>query len=200
MLTSLTSIASITLLVGLALIVVALLGGGVEAKEIKIPQLPLIPRAASFGVGCLLVSLVLVDPALFAPLQPPETNLSANSNILPVTKPPELGAAIKTHLITVIEVKMVLRSLGMYDGEIDNNPDNAYFKAVANFQRSRNIAQDGLVGGETYPKLREAAPVLLGEKLTNAPPSSRSAQNMPDPDGETIGRSHETVGRSQTDH
>jgi hypothetical protein len=154
------AIDSMTLLAGLVLIAVGLLGGGIEAKEIKIPQLPAVSRAASILVGCILVGLVLFDRALFAPpeTKPPTTNSSTDS------KPPELGAAIKTHLITVQDVKFILKRLGMYDGDVDDKPNDAYFKAVANFQRSRNIAQDGLVGGETYGKFREALPDYFPEK------------------------------------
>jgi Putative peptidoglycan binding domain len=160
------TINSITLLAGLVLIVVGLLGGGIEAKEIKIPQLPAVPRTACFFVGCILVGLVLFDPALFVQAQPPEQKPpTANSISPPDTRPRELGAAIKTHLTTVTQVKSALKNLGMYGGNTnDANPDDDYFKAVANFQRSRNIVQDGLVGGETYGKLREAAPELFGEK------------------------------------
>jgi murein L,D-transpeptidase YcbB/YkuD len=41
----------------------------------------------------------------------------------------------------------------MYNGQIDNTPDCAYFKAVAEFQQSRDIDADGLVGPATYKKL-----------------------------------------------
>ena len=53
------SIASITFLVGLALIVIALLGGGLEVKEIKLPVLGIFPRLLSFVMGTVLVSLAL---------------------------------------------------------------------------------------------------------------------------------------------
>src|SRR5215470_7809626 len=64
---------AITLIVGLALIVVGLLGGGIEVKEIKIPQLPMISRAASFLFGCILISLVLFYPQLFSPSEQKST-------------------------------------------------------------------------------------------------------------------------------
>jgi hypothetical protein len=58
------SIASITFLVGLALIVIALLGGGFEVKEIKLPVLGIFPRLLSFviGIGTVLVALALFSP------------------------------------------------------------------------------------------------------------------------------------------
>jgi uncharacterized protein YecT (DUF1311 family) len=154
--------ASITLIAGLALIVVGLFGGGIEVKEIKIPQLPMFPRAASFLIGCILTTLVFFDQNLFLPSQ--------------TDKRDDLGTAITNHLIDVRDVKMVLKQLGMYRGPINNGPDPAYFQAVANFQQSRNIGQDGLVDGGTYGKLREAWPEFFGQQQsaparTAGPPS-----------------------------
>jgi hypothetical protein len=59
------SIIYLTFVAGLALIVVAVLGGGLEIKEVKIPVLPTVPRALSFTVGCILLALCLLDPDLF---------------------------------------------------------------------------------------------------------------------------------------
>jgi uncharacterized protein YecT (DUF1311 family) len=68
----------------------------------------------------------------------------------------------------------------MYVGPINNEPDDAYFQAVANFQHSRNIVQDGLVGGETYGKLREAWPGFFDQQQSTPTqatgPSSTPAQ------------------------
>jgi hypothetical protein len=58
------TILTITFLVGLALIVVAVLGGGIEVKEVRIPKLTPIPRVMSFGVGCLLVLVCTLTPGL----------------------------------------------------------------------------------------------------------------------------------------
>jgi Putative peptidoglycan binding domain len=174
----LTSIASITLIAGLALVVVGLLGGGIEVKEIKVPTLPMIPRAASFLFGCVLVGLVLLDPNLFIipqlpnPAPPPGTSQAQ-------TDRRDLGSAIP-HLLEVRDVKRILQQLGYYTGSINNEPDDAYFQAVVNFQRSAKITQDGLVGGDTYGKFREALPGFFGDKLpsqqstdiTNTPPQS----------------------------
>lgn len=46
----------LTFVAGLALIVVAVLGGGLEIKEVRIPVLPTVPRALSFTVGCVLLA------------------------------------------------------------------------------------------------------------------------------------------------
>jgi hypothetical protein len=127
----LTSIASITLIAGLALVIVGLVGGGIEVKEVKVPQLPIIPRAASILVGVVLIGLVFFDPGLFGP-PAPAPSLDTKS-----TGRPELGTAITNHLIDVRDVKRVLQHLGMYVGPINNEPDDAYFQAVANFQHSR---------------------------------------------------------------
>src|SRR5580704_11377431 len=106
------TISSIVLIAGLALIIVALVGGGIEAKEVKIPQLPIWPRVASFLVGCILIGLVVFDQKLF---ESPEPGLN------PVTadKPRELGAAIINHLIEVVQVKTILDHLGFYNGPIN---------------------------------------------------------------------------------
>jgi hypothetical protein len=58
------SIVSITFLVGLALIVIALLGGGFEVKEIKLPVLGIFPRLLSFVIGTVLVALALFSPEI----------------------------------------------------------------------------------------------------------------------------------------
>jgi hypothetical protein len=169
-----TSLPWITLAAGLLLIIVGLLGGGIEIKEVKIPTVPPIPRVASFIVGCVLSGLVLY-PTIFAqtPTEPQKQ-----------TEAPELGAAIKRHLIDVYGVKKVLQHVGMYNGQINNEPNDEYFTAVANFQRSRNLAlQDGLVGGETFGKLRDAWPEYFGSGTTPpaiTPTPSNSASNVPD--------------------
>jgi hypothetical protein len=58
------SVPSITFLVGLALIVIALLGGGFEVKEIKLPVLGIFPRLLSFVIGTVLVALALFSPEI----------------------------------------------------------------------------------------------------------------------------------------
>jgi hypothetical protein len=58
------SIVYITFFVGLALIVVAILGGGIKIKEVEIPQLGTVPRVASFFLGLCLVVLSTSFPQL----------------------------------------------------------------------------------------------------------------------------------------
>jgi len=69
------SIVSITFLVGLALIVIALLGGGFEVKEIKLPVLGVFPRLLSFVIGTVLVALALLSPEIIPEgRRPPPTS------------------------------------------------------------------------------------------------------------------------------
>jgi hypothetical protein len=157
---------------------VGLLGGGIEVKEVKIPPVPIIPRAASFVVGCILLGLVLWDPGGALGLRNPEPEVSGPKTT-PTDKGRDLGAAFTHHLIEVYDVKRVLQHIGMYTGPINNEPDDVYFLAVANFQRSRNIVQDGLVGGETFGKLREAWPEYFGPSAP--PPPANLASNDPGP-------------------
>jgi hypothetical protein len=62
------SIVSITFLVGLALIVIAILGGGIEVKEIKIPALGIFPRVLSFVTGIAILALCVFGPLYFRAL------------------------------------------------------------------------------------------------------------------------------------
>lgn len=59
------SIGSITFLVGLALVVIAILGGGIEVKEIKIPALGPFPRVLSFLTGVAILALCIFWPTIF---------------------------------------------------------------------------------------------------------------------------------------
>src|SRR5882762_2693685 len=56
------SIGTITFFVGLALMILAILGGGLEIKEVKIPSMGRLARAASFGIGIGLLGLSLMEP------------------------------------------------------------------------------------------------------------------------------------------
>jgi hypothetical protein len=163
--------ASLTLLVGLALIVVGLIGGGIEVKEVKIPQVPMIPRTASFLVGCILLTLVIFFPQIFAPPNVSEQQSTPNVSEQKF-KPPDLGQAITHHLIQVSEVKRILQHIGLYNGAIDSEYDAPYFQAVAKFQQTQNITQDGLVGADTYIKLQEAWPEFFGQTKPSPPPPS----------------------------
>ena len=166
---------------GLALIALGLLGGGIEVKEIRIPQLPIVPRAACILFGCILLGSVLFDRKLFDQLQEAPAPAPPPAQALAPAPKHELGAAINRHLIEVHDVKRILQHVGMFTGPLNDEADDGYFQAVANFQRSRNAFEDGLVGGETFGKLRDAWPEYFGFLSTPpapTPPSS-TVSNAP---------------------
>lgn len=169
----LTSPQTMTILVGLALIVISILGEGIEVKEIKIPTLPALSRALGFFGGVVLLVLGLGFPRIFdspsnaAASVTPTVSASSTvpvSNVVPAAKEEKskfLGAAIQNHLTTVHDVKRALRRLGKYSGPIDDETGDSYFQAVGEFQVSQNLEADGLVGPATYKKLRETWPELF---------------------------------------
>jgi hypothetical protein len=61
---------SITFLVGLGLIVIAVLGGGIEVKEIKIPALGIFPRVVSFATGTIILALCIFWPSIIPGVEP----------------------------------------------------------------------------------------------------------------------------------
>ncbi len=160
------TILAMTFLVGLALIIVAIFGGGLEIKEVKIPTLPTVPRAMSFLAGSVLIVLCLFFPHFFSSLGPTVPDKSAASTT--VADKPKLqrfrGAAIENGLISVQQVKVILRRLKIFTGAIDDEANDGYFQAVGEFQVSQNIPADGLVGPVTYAKLREAWPEFFTGK------------------------------------
>lgn len=162
------SMQAITFLIGLALIVVGIFGGGIEVKEIKIPTLPTISRILSSIVGLVLIVVCLAFPQLLVGPQPSSLALAsippAASVPSATNKPKFLGAAIENHIVTVRDVKKVLARVGKYSGPMNDEVTDAYFQAVAEFQTSQKIQIDGLVGPETYGKLREAWPDYFQQK------------------------------------
>lgn len=154
------SVQALTVLAGLLLIMVGSFGGGIEVKEIRIPTLPTYSRALSLAFGIAFLVLGIAFPQLFQ---------STQSGLVPrmeekVKTPPDdkpkgwLGAAIENHVIAVSDVKRILRHLGKYSGPINDDVDDAYKQAVAEFQISQNLDVDTYVGPNTYRKLREAWP------------------------------------------
>jgi hypothetical protein len=84
------------------------------------------------------------------------------------------GAAIKFHLVSVMEAKQLFKDLGLYDGEINNTIDDPFFKAIADFQYrfnehgftvkpGDNLEVDGLLGPKTYAVLKR----VMAEKDSN---------------------------------
>jgi hypothetical protein len=54
------TLQTLTFGLGCVLLVLAIVGGGLEVKEVKIPVLPVLPRALSGMFGALLIALVLL--------------------------------------------------------------------------------------------------------------------------------------------
>jgi hypothetical protein len=178
------TIATVTFFVGLALVIISIFGGGLEIKEIKIPTLSVVPRVLSFAAGTVLIIVCVWFPQSFPTGSSPvadrpagvvagvdrTTGLASADRTPPVVHldksktPPFLGAAIKNNLVTVQDVKRILRHVGKYTGPIDDDPSVAYFQAVAEFQVSHSIDADGYVGPVTYAKLREAWPEFFAAK------------------------------------
>jgi peptidoglycan hydrolase-like protein with peptidoglycan-binding domain len=159
------TILAMTFLVGLALIIVAIFGGGLEIKEVKIPTLPTVPRALSFVAGTVLIVLCLFFPHFFSSLGPAILDKPAPTTVTDKPKPQRFrGAAIENGLISVQQVKIILRRLKLFTGPIDDEATDGYFQAVGEFQISQNIPADGLVGPITYAKLREAWPEFFAGK------------------------------------
>lgn len=81
------SIGTITFFVGLALMVIAIFGGGLEIKEVKIPSMGRIARAISFAIGCGLLALSLMAPQYLQRLSsdpsPPATVTTTSSISVP---------------------------------------------------------------------------------------------------------------------
>ncbi|MGE5216045.1 MAG: peptidoglycan-binding domain-containing protein, partial [Chloroflexota bacterium] len=69
--------------------------------------------------------------------------------------PSFLGAS---SVIPVQLAKRALASLDMYKGPINDEDDEAFRKAVMEFQKSRNLAADGMLGAVTLRALQDAAP------------------------------------------
>jgi hypothetical protein len=88
------------------------------------------------------------------------SSIASNPKALPVF----LGAAFRNDLITVHDAKSVLTHLGFYTGQIDDQVDSSFRKAVADFQASRNLLPDSYIGAQTYAKLREAYPEYFNTK------------------------------------
>lgn len=160
-----SSPVSIMLIAGIALMAVGIFGGGVEVKEIKIPPLSILPRAASFAVGSILTVWV-VTHGLGNTRDEPEV----------ASRRDDVGPAIEGRLTSVRDVKSNLKELGMYAGPITPDPVLAYFVAVGNFQQSRNIGSNGLVDAATLAELQKAVSELHGkQQAASATPASGPA-------------------------
>ena len=176
------TVAGVTFFVGVFLVVAAIFGGGFQIKEVKIPKLSIVPRVMSIVVGLALIALVIWFPhslpssdvspgagknipagSAESPKIPPEASkLLVNTE--PTKCPSFRGRAIENGSITVRDVKRILGHVGNYKGGIDDDCGPSYSQAVMDFQFSQKIAPDGLVGPDTYAKLREAWPEFFASK------------------------------------
>ena len=162
------STQALTLLAGLALIIIGSFGGGIEVKEIKIPTLPTFSRALSLAFGIVLLVLGIGFPQLFPNPQIAAASSTQSASSVRVEEKAKtaadekpkawLGAVIENHVITISDVKRILRHLGKYSGPINDDVDDAYKQAIADFQVSQNLDADTYVGPNTYRKMREAWP------------------------------------------
>jgi hypothetical protein len=69
----------------------------------------------------------------------------------PKTLPDFLGLS---GLIPVRQGKMILSRVGTYQGAIDDELNDAYRKAIIDFQTSQNMAADGLIGPQTFDRMK----------------------------------------------
>jgi hypothetical protein len=112
------SLVYVTFLVGLALIVIAVLGSGIEAKfpwlgiqEIKIPSLGRLPRVVSFTIGTVFLALCVFWPGIFpdvarSPGLAPSAPETAAAEKAPAKKAAEEGEAKAA-------LDKILRSIGL---------------------------------------------------------------------------------------
>ncbi|MBQ9326130.1 MAG: peptidoglycan-binding protein [Clostridia bacterium] len=73
----------------------------------------------------------------------------------------------------VKEVQTMLKTIGLYTGNVDGDFGSGTEKAVKAFQKSQELTQDGVVGSQTLQKLQKAA--QSGTSENTVPVSSSSA-------------------------
>jgi hypothetical protein len=56
--------------------------------------------------------------------------------------------------VPVRQGKMVLSRIGSYQGAIDDDMNDAYRKAITDFQTSQNMVPDGLIGPQTFDRMK----------------------------------------------
>jgi len=76
----------------------------------------------------------------------------------PDSLPLFFGSTIRTPGISPRDVKAVLAHIGLYKGEVNDQDDAPMRDAIMQFQRSKGMPPDGLIGGMTGQRLREAWP------------------------------------------
>lgn len=76
----------------------------------------------------------------------------------PENLPLFFGSTIRIPGISPRDVKAVLAHIGLYKGEINDQDDTPMRQAVMEFQRSKGMPADGMIGAMTAQRLREAWP------------------------------------------
>jgi hypothetical protein len=71
---------------------------------------------------------------------------------------PTLPSAGRSIIPPVHVIKSVLTYLKLYNGPINDEPDEGFVSAVKEFQKSRNVQADGVFGVSTFRALQDAAP------------------------------------------
>jgi hypothetical protein len=91
------SVPVIAFSTGLFLIIVAVLGGGVQVREITIPNLGFVPRMLTFVLGAVLVGICFFDPDLLNRLEHSDDTQSkhADGGLLSGVGPPSLRASLE---------------------------------------------------------------------------------------------------------
>jgi hypothetical protein len=94
----------------------------------------------------------LVDAGLISQFNSEKiASLASNPKALPNFSP-------ILNSISVRDAKAVLSHLGIYKGPIDDSSDDAFRKAVVDFQQSHNLPADGMIGPLTSAYMRAAWP------------------------------------------
>jgi hypothetical protein len=91
------SVPVIAFSTGLFLIIVAVLGGGVQVREITIPNLGFVPRILTFFLGAVLVGICFFDPDILIRLQHFDDPQSkhADGGLLSGVGPPSLRGSFE---------------------------------------------------------------------------------------------------------
>ncbi|PIT03131.1 hypothetical protein TSA1_22005 [Bradyrhizobium nitroreducens] len=69
----------------------------------------------------------------------------------PKTLPSFLGVP---GFVPVRQGKTILSRIGTYQGAIDDEANEAYFKAIVDFQTAQNLTPDGMIGAQTYDRMK----------------------------------------------
>lgn len=127
------SIPVIAFSAGLFLIVMSVLGGGIEVKEIRIPNLGLMPRIVTFFLGSGLIGICILWPELLTkterleePVSAPQvdhshlnTLLTTNEHFYKLVNSTEVGATFDypNNIFSVDSTESVHHELILRDGE-----------------------------------------------------------------------------------